>query len=70
MQFVLNLVNSITSAVGAGIGVAIADRAPRRPILVWGTLVCTAILDFNAGFSMLWAKQPVGLENLNVGRAA
>jgi hypothetical protein len=26
--------------ISAGVGVAIADRAPRRPILVWGTLVC------------------------------
>ena len=38
MQFVLNLLNSIVSAIGAGIGVSIADRCPRRPLLIWGTL--------------------------------
>lgn len=52
MQFVLNLVNSITSAIGALAGVAIADRVPRRPILIFGTIVCAAMLAINAGLTL------------------
>lgn len=39
MQFILNLINSITSCIGALTGVALADRMPRRKVLVIGTFV-------------------------------
>lgn len=38
MQLLLNLVNSIVSAIGALTAVYFTDRMPRRPVLVWGTL--------------------------------
>jgi MFS family permease len=57
MQFVLNLANSITSCVGALCGVSVADRMPRRKVLVIGTFVCAIMLAINGGLSALWAKQ-------------
>jgi predicted MFS family arabinose efflux permease len=38
MQLLLNLVNSIVSAVGALVAVNLTDKMPRRPVLVFGTL--------------------------------
>lgn len=37
-QLLLNIVNSIVSAVGAGIAVVFTDKMPRRPVLIFGTL--------------------------------
>lgn len=37
IQLLLNLVNSIVSAIGALTAVYFTDRMPRRPVLVWGT---------------------------------
>ncbi|TDL18995.1 general substrate transporter [Rickenella mellea] len=70
MQFVLNLANSITSCTGALMGVALADRMPRRKVLVWGTLACAILLGVNSGLSAQWAKYKPGEENLKVGRGA
>jgi MFS family permease len=36
-QLLLNLVNSIVSAIGALTAVYLTDRMPRRPVLVFGT---------------------------------
>lgn len=38
MQLLLNLINSIVSAIGAGTAVCLTDRMPRRAVLIWGTL--------------------------------
>jgi len=70
MQFVLNLVNSITSATAAGAGVAVADRALRRPILIWGTLGCAILLGIHGALSETWGKMAIGQQDLNIGRAA
>ncbi|KAG8743615.1 hypothetical protein FRC10_011678 [Ceratobasidium sp. 414] len=70
MQFVLNLANSFTSAFGAGCGVALADRMPRRKVLVIGTAVCSVMLAINGGLSAKWANTPEDQKNLNVGRGA
>lgn len=70
MQFVLNLANSFTSAAGAGIGVALADKMPRRQALIWGTLGSGILLAINGGLSAKWAHTPADQENLNVGRGA
>jgi len=70
MQFVLNLANSFTSAAGAGLGVALADRMPRRGALVYGTFVCAIMLAINGGLSAKWAHTPDDQKNLNVGRGA
>lgn len=70
VSFALTVALFQNTAVGAGIGVSIADRAPRRPILVWGTLACAAMLAGNAALSRAWAGQPVGMENLSIGRGA
>ncbi|SGZ22503.1 BQ5605_C022g09497 [Microbotryum silenes-dioicae] len=70
MQFVLNLVNSITSAIGAGLGVSIADRVGRRPILIWGTLGCAFWLAMNGMATHLWALEDPNNHNLNIGRFA
>lgn len=69
-QFVLNLGNSIVSAIGALIGVLLADRMPRRPVLIWGTFGCALFLALNGGLSARWARMPAGAENLAVGRGA
>lgn len=37
-QLLLNIVNSIVSAVGAGAAVCLTDKMPRRPVLIYGTL--------------------------------
>lgn len=63
--FDLNLVNSFTSAIGAGAGVALADRMPRRGALVWGTVGSALCLAANAGFSARWAQLPADEKNLN-----
>jgi len=70
MQFVLNLANSFTSAFSAACGVYLADHMPRRKVLSVGTLVCGIMLGINGGLSAKWAHQPVGHENLAVGRGA
>jgi len=72
LQLVLNLVNSITSCIGALCGVAVADRMPRRLALVWGTFICAIFLAINGGLSALWAKQSRehGAGDLSVGRGA
>lgn len=36
-QLLLNIINSIVSAVGALTAVCLTDRMPRRPVLIWGT---------------------------------
>ncbi|KAF8761349.1 General substrate transporter [Rhizoctonia solani] len=70
MQFVLNLANSFCSAFGAGCGVALADKMPRRKVLVIGTVVCSVMLAINGGLSAKWAQTPEDQKNLNVGRGA
>jgi len=71
MQFVLNLCNSFTSAFGAGVGVALADRMPRRTALTYGTFACAVMLAINGGLSSKWAHQdPLKPPNLNIGRGA
>jgi len=70
MQFVLNLCNSFTSAFGAGVGVALADRMPRRSALVIGSFACAVMLAINGALSRVWAHQDLLHPNLNVGRGA
>jgi hypothetical protein len=36
-QLLLNIVNSLVSAIGALSAVCFTDRMPRRPVLIWGT---------------------------------
>lgn len=62
MQFVLNLVNSIVSAIGAYTGVTFTDRMPRRKVLVWGTFACAVCLAVNSGLQAQYAKN---VENPN-----
>jgi predicted MFS family arabinose efflux permease len=38
IQLLFNLINSIVSAIGAGVAVCLTDKMPRRPVLIWGTL--------------------------------
>lgn len=71
MQFILNLVNSITSCIGALAGVSLADRMPRRKVLVIGTFVCSIMLAINGGLSAKWAKNAeAGITDLSVGQGA
>ncbi len=70
MQFVLNLCSSITSCVGALVGVALSDRMSRRKVLIWGTLASSVLLAINGGLSAKWAKMPVGHQTLSVGQGA
>ncbi|KAJ5724396.1 hypothetical protein N7493_006124 [Penicillium malachiteum] len=52
MQLLLNLINQIVSAIGAGTAVCLTDRMPRRPVLVWGTLACAIAMAINAAVSI------------------
>ena len=66
MQFVLNLVNSFTSCFGAMLGVALADRMPRRKVLVIGTALSGVMLAINGGLSAKWAQYDTSGETPNV----
>ncbi|WWC66064.1 uncharacterized protein I303_108686 [Kwoniella dejecticola CBS 10117] len=50
-QLGYNLLNSVVSAVGALTAVSLTDRMPRRPVLIFGTLVSAAMLGINSGLS-------------------
>jgi hypothetical protein len=51
-QLGFNLLNSVVSCVGALGGVSLADRMPRRKVLVFGTFGCACLLAINAGLSV------------------
>ena len=51
-QLLLNLINSIVSAIGAGTAVCLTDKMPRRPVLIWGTLACAITMAINAAVSL------------------
>jgi hypothetical protein len=70
MQFVLNLVGSIVSTIGAFIGVSLADRMPRRTVLVLGTFGSACFLGMNGALSARWAQLPEDAKNLSIGQAA
>jgi len=71
MQFVLNLANSFVSAFGAICGVSLADKMPRRPVLIWGTLICALMLGINGALSWKWAHNAsLGITDLSVGKGA
>jgi hypothetical protein len=70
MQFVLNLATSFVSAAGAGTGVALADKMPRRKVLVIGTFLSGIMLGINGGLSRVWAHEPATQHNLSVGKGA
>ena len=53
---------------GAGVGVALADRMPRRLALVWGSLGCAAMLAINGALSRKWAHTPADQKDLAVGK--
>jgi hypothetical protein len=70
-QLAYNLLSSIVSAIGAGGGVSLSDKMPRRKILVFGTFGCACLLAINAGLTTLLAKQKAeGNIKLSVGQAA
>ncbi|KAJ5915599.1 hypothetical protein N7466_011532 [Penicillium verhagenii] len=68
MQLLLNLVNQIISAVGAGTAVCLTDRMPRRPVLIYGTLACAIAMAINAAISEPIAK--TGSISASKGQAA
>jgi len=70
MQFVLNLASSIVSCAGALCGVALADRMPRRKVLVIGTLLCSGMLAINGALTVKWAHEPADSKNLSVGKGS
>ncbi|KGO67789.1 Major facilitator superfamily domain, general substrate transporter [Penicillium italicum] len=67
-QLLLNLVNSIVSAVGALTAVHFTDRMRRRPVLIFGTLACAVTLGINAG--ILQEVANTGFIGKNKGKAA
>ena len=50
-QLGFNVLNQCLSAIGAGIGVSLSDKMPRRKVLVIGTFVCAVMLAINGGTS-------------------
>jgi len=70
-QFVLNLGSNFTSCGGAIAGVALADRMPRRKVLIIGTFLAGLMLAGNGAFSTKWAQNAqAGITDLGIGRAA
>ncbi|KAL4866130.1 hypothetical protein BDV12DRAFT_138511 [Aspergillus spectabilis] len=73
MQLLLNLVNSIVSAIGALTAVCYCDRMPRRTVLVWGTFACAICMAINAGVSQPMIPQrnsPEGVVDRTLGQTA
>lgn len=70
MQFAMNLIGAITSALCSWVAVSLSDRMPRRKVLVFGTFACSVLLACNAGLSAKWATYEEGHENPNVGKLA
>lgn len=50
-QLGYNVLTSVLSAIGAGVGVRFSDRMPRRTVLVYGTFVCAILLAVNGATS-------------------
>lgn len=50
-QLGFNVLNSCLSCIGAGVGVSLSDKMPRRQVLVYGTFVCACLLAVNGGTS-------------------
>ncbi|CAG8057426.1 unnamed protein product [Penicillium salamii] len=67
-QLLLNLVNSIVSAIGALSAVYLTDRMRRRPVLIFGTMACAVTLAINAG--ILQEVANTGHINKTKGQAA
>ncbi|GFF31343.1 lactose permease [Aspergillus udagawae] len=71
MQLLMNLINSIVSAIGALTAVVLTDRMPRRKVLVWGTFACAITMAINAGVSEPLIKQTAtGNINKTYGQTA
>jgi hypothetical protein len=71
MQFILNLMLTILSTLGAVTSAALSDRMPRRKVLVVGTLLCAIWLGINGGLSKVWTdNSKKGIIDLGVGRGA
>ncbi|CAE6439961.1 unnamed protein product [Rhizoctonia solani] len=70
MQFVLNLACSFCAAFGAACSVVLADKMPRREVLIYGTAASAVLLAINGGLSAKWAQSPEGEKDLKVGRGA
>ncbi|ORY62389.1 lactose permease [Pseudomassariella vexata] len=68
-QLAYNLLNSVISAIGALIAVALTDRMLRRMVLVWGTLACIAALATNSGLSAVIRNQGDNID-LSYGKGA
>ncbi|EPS25673.1 hypothetical protein POX_c04047 [Penicillium oxalicum] len=68
MQLLLNIVNSLVSAVGAGTAVILTDKMPRRPVLIYGTLACAITMAINAAVSLPIAQ--TGTISAEKGRVA
>ncbi|KAJ5449986.1 uncharacterized protein N7458_006435 [Penicillium daleae] len=67
-QLLLNVVNSIVSAIGAGTAVCLTDKMPRRPVLIFGTLACAITMAINAAISIPIAQ--TGTISKSKGQAA
>ncbi|KAF3398210.1 Lactose permease [Penicillium rolfsii] len=74
-QLLLNIVNSIVSAIGAGTAVCLTDKMPRRPVLIFGTLAnenpnkaCAITMAINAAISLPIAQ--TGTISKTKGQAA
>jgi len=71
IPWVLNLGVSLVSAFGAGIGVSLTDRMPRRPVLYIGTFLLAIFLGMNGLLSALWNNQAnLVNKNLKLGQGA
>lgn len=50
-QLGFNVLNSVLSAIGAGVGVSQSDKMNRRTTLVYGTFICACLLAVNGATS-------------------
>lgn len=50
-QLGYNVLNSCLSAIGAGVGVSLSDKMPRREVLIYGTFASAVMLAINGATS-------------------
>ncbi|KXJ97332.1 lactose permease [Microdochium bolleyi] len=68
-QLGYNVLNSVISAIGAGIAVCFTDTMPRRKVLIIGTFVCALTLAANGGLSETMAIQQESTGSFEVSYA-
>lgn len=66
-QLALNIGGQLISATGALTAMALTDKMRRRPVLIYGTAACAALLGINGGLSTAFSKDT---SNIRLGQGS